>query len=130
MNSCRFLTGRSLRTIRTSGISATRITGAKSLAGLYKGFFDNNGLSVNGNPVVIRDSQAAIAAGIGMVHQHFMLVPTLSVLENVMLGAEGGALLSEGAGAIRKRLSELGSEYGLVVLDEGGGDGTAKSARA
>ena len=44
-----------------------------------------------------------------------MLVPPLSVLENVMLGAEGGPLLAEGAGAIRKRLGELGREYGLEV---------------
>ena len=50
-----------------------------------------------------------------MVHQHFMLVPPLSVLENVMLGAEGGPLLAEGAGSIRKRLGELGREYGLEV---------------
>ena len=39
----------------------------------------------------------------------------MSVLENVMLGAEGGPLLAEGAGAIRKRLGELGREYGLEV---------------
>ena len=50
-----------------------------------------------------------------MVHQHFMLVPPLSVLENVMLGAEGGPLLAKGAAAIRKRARELGSEYGLDV---------------
>ena len=40
---------------------------------------------------------------------------TLSVLENIMLGAEGGALLAKGAGAIRKRLAELAKEYGLEV---------------
>jgi len=41
------------------------------------------------------------------VHQHFMLVPPLTVLENVMLGAEGGPLLAPGASAIRKQLAEL-----------------------
>ena len=50
-----------------------------------------------------------------MVHQHFMLVPPLSVLENVMLGAEGGPLLARGASAIRKRLAELAKEYELEV---------------
>ena len=50
-----------------------------------------------------------------MVHQHFMLVYPLSVLDNVMLGAEGGALLAKGASAIRKRLAELGKTYGLEV---------------
>ena len=50
-----------------------------------------------------------------MVHQHFMLVPPLSVLENVMLGAEGGPLLARGAGAIRSQLARLAKEYALEV---------------
>ena len=83
------------------------------LYGFYEA--DRGEIRVNGEPVRIRSSREAISHGIGMVHQHFMLVPPLSVLENVMLGAEGGPLLAEGAGAIRKRLAELGREYGLVV---------------
>ena len=72
-------------------------------------------LRVNGKPVRIRSSREAIDCGIGMVHQHFMLVQPLSVLDNVMLGAEGGALLAKGAAAMRKRLAQLGKEYGLEV---------------
>lgn len=56
------------------------------LYGLYRP--DAGTLSVDGAPVVFRSPRDAIARGIGMVHQHFMLVPTLTVAENVVLGAE------------------------------------------
>ena len=69
------------------------------LYGFYEA--DAGEIRVNGEPVRIRSSREAISHGIGMVHQHFMLVPPLSVLENVMLGAEGGPLLASGAAAIR-----------------------------
>src|ERR1700731_3232369 len=99
------------------GIVGENGAGKSTLMSILYGFYeaDRGEIRVNGEPVRIRSSRKAISHGIGMVHQHFMLVPPLSVLENVMLGAEGGPLLSEGAGAIRKRLGELGREYGLVV---------------
>jgi simple sugar transport system ATP-binding protein len=65
--------------------------------------------------VRIRAPREAIAAGIGMVHQHFMLVEPLTVLDNVMLGAEGGPLLAGGARRIREELARLGADYGLVI---------------
>jgi simple sugar transport system ATP-binding protein len=65
--------------------------------------------------VRIHGSHDAIAAGIGMVHQHFMLVEPFTVLENVMLGAEGGALLRAGAGKARAELERLARDYGLNV---------------
>ena len=65
------------------------------LYGFYEA--DAGEIRVNGETVRIRSSREAISHGIGMVHQHFMLVPPLSVLENVMLGAEGGPLLAGGA---------------------------------
>ena len=65
------------------------------LYGFYEA--DAGEIRVNGETVRIRSSREAISHGIGMVHQHFMLVPPLSVLENVMLGAEGGPLLARGA---------------------------------
>src|SRR2546425_4101542 len=49
---------------------------------------DAGELRIDGVPVVIRDPADAIARGIGMVHQHFMLVPVLTVAENVVLGQE------------------------------------------
>ena len=99
------------------GIVGENGAGKSTLMSILYGFYeaDAGEIRVNGEPVRIRSSREAIACGIGMVHQHFMLVPPLSVLENVMLGAEGGALLARGASAIRKRLAELGREYGLEV---------------
>jgi ABC-type uncharacterized transport system ATPase subunit len=99
------------------GIVGENGAGKSTLMSILYGFYeaDRGEIRVNGEPVRIRSSREAISHGIGMVHQHFMLVPPLSVLENVMLGAEGGPLLSGGAGAIRKQLDKLGREYGLIV---------------
>src|SRR5712692_7023658 len=49
---------------------------------------DTGEILIDGQPVTIRDPADAIARGIGMVHQHFMLIPVLSVAENVVLGKE------------------------------------------
>ena len=99
------------------GIVGENGAGKSTLMSILYGFYeaDAGDIRVNGEIVRIRSSREAISHGIGMVHQHFMLVPPLSVLENVMLGAEGGALLSGGAGIIRKELARLGKEYALDV---------------
>jgi len=70
---------------------------------------------INGKPKTIHSSSDAIAAGIGMVHQHFMLVDTFSVLENVMLGAETHGLLKPSAANARAELHRLSEEYQLTV---------------
>ena len=57
---------------------------------------------INGQLTTIPDSQAAIRAGIGMVFQHFKLVQNFSVVENVILGAEDGALLQPSMAKARK----------------------------
>ena len=62
------------------------------LTGLYKP--QSGSIHVNGSRVQFNSPRDAIAHGIGMVHQHFMLVENFTVLENLMLGAEGGMLLS------------------------------------
>jgi len=99
------------------GIVGENGAGKSTLMSILYGFYeaDSGEIRVNGKPVRIRSSREAIDCGIGMVHQHFMLVQPLSVLDNVMLGAEGGALLAKGAAAMRKRLAQLGKEYGLEV---------------
>ncbi|WP_245427855.1 ABC transporter ATP-binding protein [Roseiarcus fermentans] len=99
------------------GIVGENGAGKSTLMSILYGFYeaDSGEIRINGERVRIRSSREAIDCGIGMVFQHFMLVQTLSVLENVMLGAEGGALLARGASAIRRRLAELGAEYGLDV---------------
>ncbi len=99
------------------GIVGENGAGKSTLMSILYGFYEADGgeIRVGGQPMRIASSRAAIAHGIGMVHQHFMLVDSLSVLDNVMLGAEGGALVAEGQARTRVRLAELGRDYGLVV---------------
>jgi ABC-type uncharacterized transport system ATPase subunit len=99
------------------GIIGENGAGKSTLISIIYGFYhaDSGQIRVNGNPVAIRDSHAAIEAGIGMVHQHFMLVDNFTVLENIMLGAEGGALLAKGIASARAELKRLENEYGLEV---------------
>src|SRR5688500_6545679 len=76
---------------------------------------DAGEILIDGTPVVIRDPADAIARGIGMVHQHFMLVPVLSVAENVVLGqgvVRGPFLALAEAG---RRLQALASPLGSQV---------------
>ncbi|EUC00643.1 Monosaccharide-transporting ATPase [Rhizobium sp. CF080] len=99
------------------GIIGENGAGKSTLMSILYGFYqaDHGEIRISGKPVTIRDSQAAIAAGIGMVHQHFMLVENFTVLENVMLGAEGGQLLAKGVASARKELKRLEDDYGLEV---------------
>ncbi len=83
------------------------------LYGLYRA--DAGEIRVDGRAVRIDNPRDAIANGIGMVHQHFMLVDTFTVLENLVLGAEGGLLLKGGLSAARAELARLAAEYGLAV---------------
>ena len=99
------------------GIVGENGAGKSTLMSILYGFYeaDSGEIRVGGEPVRIRSSREAIENGIGMVHQHFMLVPPLTVLDNVMLGAEGGALLADGARATRAKLAQLSKNYGLDV---------------
>ena len=83
------------------------------LYGFYQA--DSGTIRIDGKELKIPDSQAAIASGIGMVHQHFMLVQNFSVLENVILGAEGGAILNQGIAQAKEELRRLEEEYALDV---------------
>jgi ABC-type uncharacterized transport system ATPase subunit len=84
------------------------------LYGLYKP--DEGEILIDGQPVEISSPSAAIDLGIGMVHQHFMLVPVMTVAENIVLGQEptqaGGVLDLKAA---RARVKELSGRYGLAV---------------
>lgn len=99
------------------GIVGENGAGKSTLMSILYGFYhaDAGEVLVDGAPVTIQSSRAAIDLGIGMVHQHFMLVDTMSVLDNVMLGSEGGALLDKGERAARAELARLSRDYGLTV---------------
>ena len=82
------------------------------LAGLYRP--DAGTMELGGEAVSFRSPRDAMAAGVGMVHQHFMLVPTLTVAENVLLGAEHiPALLRPGP--MRRQVQARAEELGLAV---------------
>jgi general nucleoside transport system ATP-binding protein len=76
---------------------------------------DEGEIRLDGEPVRVDSARRAIGLGIGMVHQHFMLVPVMSVAENLVLGTEPtrGPLLDYKAAAARTR--ELSERYGLAV---------------
>ncbi len=76
---------------------------------------DSGEILINGSTAPIQTSADAIRHGIGMVHQHFMLVPNFSVLDNVMLGSEGGMLLAEGQTETLATLKKLAEDYGMTV---------------
>ncbi|ETD80833.1 ABC transporter ATP-binding protein [Rhodobacter capsulatus] len=99
------------------GIVGENGAGKSTLMSILYGFYraDAGEILIDGRPTVIPDSQAAIRAGIGMVFQHFKLVPNFSVLENVILGAEEGALLRPSLSKARKTLADLARDYELDV---------------
>jgi len=84
------------------------------LYGLYHA--DEGEIVIDGQPVRFHSPGDAIAAGLGMVHQHFMLIPVFTVTENIMLGVESVrrfGLLDRAAA--RQRVVEISREYGLQV---------------
>ncbi len=84
------------------------------LYGLYRP--DEGEIRINGKPVEIGSTRAAIENGVGMVHQHFMLIPVMTVAENIVLATEpvkNGVLLDYGAA--EKRVRELSTRFGLAV---------------
>jgi len=76
---------------------------------------DDGAILVDGEPVHVRGPAQAVALGIGMVHQNFKLVPTLTVTENMLLGERGVFLRHADLEAVRQRLQELGDRFGLEV---------------
>jgi ABC-type uncharacterized transport system ATPase subunit len=82
------------------------------LYGLYRP--DEGEIRVRGTPVTFHSPRDAIAQGIGMVHQHFMLIPVMTVAENIVLGSEPsekGIFLDYGAA--RARVRELAGAFGF-----------------
>jgi simple sugar transport system ATP-binding protein len=92
---------------------AGKSTLVKTLYGAHQP--DEGTITVDGQQRHFRTPKDAIAVGIGMVFQHFMLADNLTVWENVVLGHEPGNPLRISIGAARQRLVELGNQYGLSV---------------
>lgn len=99
------------------GIIGENGAGKSTLMSILYGFYqaDSGEIVVDGKKTEIKTPNDAIAAGIGMVHQHFMLVETFTVIENIILGAEGSQLLNAGIARARSELHRLEQDYGLEV---------------
>ncbi|MGB5559101.1 MAG: ABC transporter ATP-binding protein [Paracoccaceae bacterium] len=99
------------------GIIGENGAGKSTLMSILYGFYkaDAGEIFINGQKTEIHDSQDAIAAGIGMVFQHFKLVENFTVLENVILGVEDGPMLKASLDKARSTLTSLAKEYELHV---------------
>ncbi len=76
---------------------------------------DSGEIQVNGQTVDFKNPNDAIAAGIGMVHQHFMLADNFTVLENIILGSEPKHGITIDFKAARARVIEMADQYGLEI---------------
>jgi general nucleoside transport system ATP-binding protein len=76
---------------------------------------DAGSIEVFGKILPSGEPKAALAAGIGMVHQHFILAENLTVLDNIVLGTESLWRVSSASAKARRRILELGEEFGLKV---------------
>ena len=83
------------------------------LCGLYEP--DEGEIFLEGKSVQFRFPGEAIASGIGMVHQHFMLVESLTVADNLVLGQSGQPLIRENPKKLHQRLRNLAEQYGLQI---------------
>ncbi|MGQ0541290.1 MAG: ATP-binding cassette domain-containing protein, partial [Blastocatellia bacterium] len=95
---------------------AGKSTAMKIVYGFYNP--DQGEILYNGTPVAIRNPHDAIALGIGMVHQHFMLVDTMTVAENIILGAETGSAANLDLDKATRDIKELSDELRLNINPE------------
>ncbi|WIM10417.1 ABC transporter ATP-binding protein [Enhydrobacter sp.] len=100
-----------------TGIIGENGAGKSTLMNILFGLHQANAgeIRIDGVPVRLESPHDAIAHGIGMVHQHFMLIESFTVLENLVLGAERGFVLRGGLAWTRAEVEQLTREYGLSV---------------
>src|SRR5215217_8077664 len=91
--------------------------GKSTIMRIAYGFYnaDSGEIFVDGNKVEIRTPHDAIALGIGMVHQHFMLVDTMTVAENIILGAETGTVTNLDLDKANHEIKKLSDELKLNI---------------
>jgi len=92
---------------------AGKSTLVKMIYGLYEP--DEGEILINGQPVKLKGPRDAIKRGIGMVHQHFQLVPVFTVAENVILGDEPHKSIFVNMKKATAEVARLSEEYGLKV---------------
>jgi len=92
---------------------AGKTTLVSTLYGLHRP--DGGRLLLRGKPISLRNSRDAIALGIGMVHQHFMLIPPFSVAENIVLGMQSPREPLLALGPASREIERLSKTYGLEV---------------
>jgi len=99
------------------GIVGENGAGKSTLVSILYGFYsaDSGHIRVFDQEMTIGSTAEAIGAGIGMVHQHFMLVPNFTVLENIILGNEGKGSLQRSMARARAEITRLSRQYGLDV---------------
>ncbi|HWJ96269.1 MAG TPA: ABC transporter ATP-binding protein [Telluria sp.] len=99
------------------GVIGENGAGKSTLMSILYGYYnaDSGVVAIHGEARDIRTSHEAIALGIGMVHQHFMLVENMTVLDNVMLGDEGGFKLKANRAKVEAELREICDKYRLDV---------------
>jgi simple sugar transport system ATP-binding protein len=92
---------------------AGKSTLMKVLYGMYRP--EEGEILIDGRPVSFHSPTDAIRQGIGMVHQHFMLVPTFTVAENIALGMPSSRKLVLDLDRVSRRIGELARRYGMQV---------------
>ena len=99
------------------GIVGENGAGKSTLVSILYAFYsaDSGQIEISGVPHHFKSSADAIKAGIGMVHQHFMLVPNFTVLENIVLGHESSQNLAASQHQAQSELNALAQKYGLEV---------------
>jgi simple sugar transport system ATP-binding protein len=107
-----------LRTGEVHALLGENGAGKSTLMNILYGLYtpDEGEILLHGKPIDLGSTKAAIEHGIGMVHQHFMLIPVMTVAENIVLAIEprrAGLLMDYDAA--RKRVRELSERYGLAV---------------
>lgn len=92
---------------------AGKSTLMKILYGMYQ--IDGGSIIIDGEERHFHSPADALSAGIGMIHQHFMLVPTMTVAQNVALGHSSGSGITLDLKSVSDRICDLSAEYGLKV---------------
>ena len=99
------------------GIIGENGAGKSTLMSIVFGYYqaDSGIIKVSDKQINIKSPHQSILSGIGMVHQHFMLVENFSVLENIVLGFEGEFVFGKKTDQAKKDLEKLCAEYNLKI---------------